>query len=245
MTRVLLVLASVASVASVALVAGCRPTLTREDLIVWEEVPDEEPLPSLRTSRSSRTGEIIKRWAVLVYPNGRVEKHGNEKVYYDDGALKWERAYEHGKPAGTWKSYFEDGAVRSEYRYAGGGVETTMSFYHPGGGLSAQGEAREGIREGAWEFWHENGVTRQGGDYQAGERVGVWTTWHPNGGLESRGYYRDDARKGEWKHWGAEPAVMESAWRPELPAPGWGEGPQKVREGGGGEQTPALEREHS
>lgn len=211
-------------------VLACRPTLTRSDLFSGEEVPDEEPLPTLRTSRSDETGEIIKRWRVLVYPDGRVERHGKEQVYHGDGTLKWEREYDHDSPSGSWNSYYADGSPRSEYTYAGSSVETTMSFYHQGGQLSARGPARNGVREGGWVFLYVDGVLRQEGRYREGRRLGVWTMRHANGGLESRGYFRDDARVGEWKRWRAEPPSMESDWQPPVPAQDWGARPVEAAE---------------
>ncbi len=221
---------------------ACRPTLTRGDLISGEEVPDEEPLPALRTSRSAATGKITKRWRVLVYPDGRVERHGKETVYHADGTLKWEREYDHDSPSGSWNSYYADGFPRSEYTYAGSSVETTMSFYHESGQLSARGLARDGVREGGWVFLYADGVLRQEGRYRAGRRIGVWTTRHANGGLESRGYYRDDARAGEWEHWGPEPRILESDWQPPFPPQDWGARPV---EAGAGEETAEAGEEGS
>jgi antitoxin component YwqK of YwqJK toxin-antitoxin module len=157
-----------------------------------------------------------------VYPDGRVERDGNEKVYYPDGTLKWEREYDHDSPSGSWNSYHRDGSRRSEYTYAGPTVETTMSFYDQSGQLVARGSARDAVRTGPWVFWYPDGASRQEGHYRVGRRVGVWTTRHANGGLESRGYYRDDARAGRWKHWPAEPPTLESDWQPEVPAEDWG-----------------------
>lgn len=164
-----------------------------------EQASFEEPRVEWRTRKDEQTDRVTRTWFVLVYPDGRVERHGVEREFHPEGVLAAEREYQHGQPSGSWKTWWPSGAMRSNYHYLES-RSTTMRFWHETGRLSAEGPAVEGVREGEWSFWHEDGSVRQRGEYRNGLREGAWTVHHPGGAVRSRGTFAGDRRVGTWEH---------------------------------------------
>lgn len=173
----------------------------------------EEPYSKLERRRHPDTGTRRLEWEVLVYPDGRREKHGTEFTWHPNDQLAQERHFDHGEITGRMRSWYADGTLRSEYTFGAPGVATPMRFHHPDGSLSAEGDAIRGARVGEWRYYHPGGALAESGPYVAGLRNGEWTEFHPDGSLAARGNYADDKKVGTWERW---PEGMRSPGEPPL-----------------------------
>ena len=162
-----------------------------------------EPQPEYRRleRKDPGTGNVLQSWVLVVYPDGRAVKHGDERRWYANGARRSEASFRFGEPEGELVYWYETGRRRSEYHYDPEGGPTTMSFWHENGQLAGEGPARRGVRNGLWTFWHEDGKLRERGGYIAGAREGIWTLYYPDGTVRSRGSFAKGERSGPWDHY--------------------------------------------
>jgi len=158
------------------------------------------PTSSVEVERSNHPGgQHLRREAqVLVWSDGRRERHGFEREYFPDGTLREERFYEHDRSTGVWRSWYRDATPRSEVDFGDGRAPAPSRYWHPGGQLAAEGPTLAGIRVGHWDFWSESGEPLRAGSYVDGLRDGHWTFWE-DGLLSAEGDYRAGQRVGRWR----------------------------------------------
>lgn len=161
----------------------------------------EPPFLKVERRRHPDAGTPWKQWDVLVYADGRREKHGVECTWYPDGQLERERHFEHGAITGRLRTWYPDGTPRSDYTFGAPGEATTMRFWHPTGALEAEGPAVQGDRRGAWRFYDTSGALSESGAYAHSKRTGVWREYHPDGSLAAQGTYVKGKKVGSWERW--------------------------------------------
>jgi len=179
------------------LLAAC---LNEEDFLLPPERQQVSPAETTFTRTDRRTGKVVEHSERTRLEDGRSVKHGVERRWYPNGALRSERYFDEGEPTGRWKSWWEDGSLRSDYTFHPLAEPTLMTFWHANGRRSAQGMARRGTREDEWTQWYENGVVREHGTYLLGVKDGEWTYYWEDGSLRSRGRYANGERVGNWEH---------------------------------------------
>jgi antitoxin component YwqK of YwqJK toxin-antitoxin module len=178
--------------------------------LVQRSEPDEAAPAPQRETRTTRhmDGSVRSESSMLVWPDGRAERHGVEREYHASGALASEGRFEHGAPAGVWRPWFQDGTPRSEVDFGTPGAAPPRAgapgrdrFWHANGALAAEGPSVGGIREGRWQFFAESGVIQREGAYRAGRRDGAWTFYDATGARRAEGAYSAGARVGAWTLW--------------------------------------------
>jgi len=166
--------------------------------------------PVAETRRGLHPGSDVLAWRrrVLVWPDGRVERHGEDAEWYPDGTPRSERSFEHDRPSGVWTSWYEDGTKRSEVDYGDGALPGAMRFWYPDGVLAGEGQGIAGVKEGAWTYWDEAGRRLRAGGYASGLREGPWTFWYEDGKKRAEGSYERGLRTGEWRLWDADGTLV-------------------------------------
>jgi hypothetical protein len=135
----------------------------------------------VRRKFDPKTHVLLREWTLLLSTERGPVKHGPEKTWYPSGALEWDRAFDHGRPAGAWRSYFEDGGRRSECFFGAPGASTLMTFWHSNGQISKQGPASNGVRTGTWRFYYPDGTLAEQGLFVENLRQGAWEVWDEDG----------------------------------------------------------------
>jgi antitoxin component YwqK of YwqJK toxin-antitoxin module len=182
--------------------------------------PPAEPetiLPSLSVQRTwyDEKGEVPKRETpVLVYPDGRVVKHGVEIQWYADGTKRSEREFAHDEPAGTWRTWHRNGAPASEVVLGHRTDLAPMRWWYEDGRLEGEGEGRAGVKEGAWTYWWPDGTKKSEGVYRGGIRHGPWCFWYRDGSPKAEGEYVDGVREGPWRLWDEQGHLVEKEGPP-------------------------------
>jgi antitoxin component YwqK of YwqJK toxin-antitoxin module len=93
------------------------------------------------------------------------ELNGVYKLLADNGNLKEVRAFEKGKPDGTWLQYDDSGNLIAIANY------------------------KNDLKHGKWVIWDSNGVMRSELFYENGKRTGKWSIWNEEGELTSTKEY--------------------------------------------------------
>lgn len=140
--------------------------------------------------------------------------NGDWKLYYKNGQLKAEGAYENGVQTGKWIYYFENGRIEQkgtlkenkyvgywEWYYPNGQLKRTETYNNRSelngtvtefdslGNEIARGDYYNGNREGDW-FYHVNDY-KEVGAYTIGFMDGVWKSYYQNGKLHYIGEYSE------------------------------------------------------
>jgi antitoxin component YwqK of YwqJK toxin-antitoxin module len=98
---------------------------------------------------------------------GEAMRHGPSKLWFDNGQLQQEGAYQFGKKNGTFTYYYDNGQV------------------------AATGEYHEDKAEDVWVWWHRNGQKATVGRYIDGQLIGEWRWWNEDGKLANQVTYNE------------------------------------------------------
>lgn len=147
----------------------------------------EEKLEVVREKDGA--GHMVREQMVLRTPGERPVSNGYDKGWYPDGSRRYERAFDHGRPKGTWRTWHPNGQLASETVFAGPEVETPMRFWFDSGVVSAEGPARNGSRCGTWRFLRPDGSLQEEGGFTDSFREGEWV-FRDESGTERRVTYR-------------------------------------------------------
>lgn len=144
---------------------------------------------------------------------------GVQKTYWENGKLKSELRYEHGKLNGecVWyaqngnkqakASYHNDsleglyqrwhlnGRLAEERWYKNGQQDSVSRTYSESGDLMSEDHYRGGRLNGESKKWYDNGQIFQEGQYNEGMMDGLWLVFYPSGALASKTDYKMGAGK--------------------------------------------------
>lgn len=119
--------------------------------------------------------EIINNsWGGLVeistdYINGK--KNGEEKVYYQSGALNSLSHYVNGVPNDIIKVFYEDGSLMIRMFFKNGLKEGRAVRYYPSGQLQREKYYENDVEVGESLIWYEDGTLSERTTYENGKIV--------------------------------------------------------------------------
>lgn len=149
-------------------------------------VREFHPNGGLFTERSERLGE-----------QGASTRVGPMKIWFENGQLRCEGAYDdEGKLGGHWRYFDERGVLLREGDFASGLREGDWVEYHANGRKRYEGLLHRGQNEGPWKYWHENGQLMAEGSYLNNAREGAWRFFDEEGAPDARftGFYEKNQR---------------------------------------------------
>jgi antitoxin component YwqK of YwqJK toxin-antitoxin module len=88
-------------------------------------------------------------------------KHGDFRLYFEDGTLEMKGQLDSNKNAGKWQYFYQSGVLESEGYFV------------------------EDMPEGRWVWYFTDGKLREEGSYHKGKRVGWWKQFDKSGNLFS------------------------------------------------------------
>ena len=86
-------------------------------------------------------------------------KHGNFKLYYEDGNIEIKGQIHKNENIGKWQYFYESGQIESEGNFV------------------------ENLPEGEWKWYYRSGVLREQGTIKAGRRIGLWKQFDTSGNV--------------------------------------------------------------
>jgi|APDOM4702015248_1054824.scaffolds.fasta_scaffold43538_1 antitoxin component YwqK of YwqJK toxin-antitoxin module len=112
--------------------------------------------------------------------NGKGQKVGWWKKYYEDGTLQYVAKFENDKPVGTVKRYGKNGKLKSILTYRQGTDISDAQLFSAEGFLLAKGTYIGNKKDGEWQTYRADGSV-------------IYIESYKNGLKEGRcnGYYRD------------------------------------------------------
>ncbi len=84
-------------------------------------------------------------------------KHGNFRLYFDNGNLEIDGKIEQNINTGLWKYFYETGELESEGYFV------------------------EDLPEGRWVWYYQSGEIKEEGSFHKGKRVAWWYQYNPDG----------------------------------------------------------------
>ena len=139
---------------------------------------------------------------------------GVQKTYWENGKLKSELRYEHGKLngesvwyaqngnkqaqacyhndslEGLYQRWYLNGQLAEERWYKNGQQDSVSRSYSERGNLVSEDHYRRGRLNGESKKWYDNGQTFQEGQYVEGMMDGLWLVFYPSGALASKTNYK-------------------------------------------------------
>ncbi len=102
-------------------------------------------------------------------------KHGWEKVFYPDSALKREVFWDNGRKHGMEKVYDREGNITAIMNYDRGFLVSREYINQ---------RDQQGRKQGPWKSFYEDGTLKWEGVYLEGEKHGIFKSYNPDGSLE-------------------------------------------------------------
>ncbi len=84
-------------------------------------------------------------------------KHGDEKVFFDNGELTQIIPWKNGIKEGVWKQYYLGGQLKGQGSFKNNVWSGEVIFYDLDGNVNAKGNYQEGLKEGEWQYFDEEG----------------------------------------------------------------------------------------
>ncbi|MBU0487292.1 MAG: hypothetical protein KKD31_04985 [Bacteroidetes bacterium] len=147
-------------------------------------------------------------------------KHGRWKEFWDNGKLKSDVSYYHGKLDGFFKDYDAQGNLQTISKYENGkelenvpeiDKPKVKTNYYPSGRIKIIGTYRNEIADGIRTEFKEDGTVEKTYIFNLGAliaeglidneglRQGEWKDMYPSGKLKAEGVYKNGKRTGIWK----------------------------------------------
>jgi hypothetical protein len=112
---------------------------------------------------------------------GRPRRQGPSRAWYDDGTLRVEATWVHGRRDGPFVEYHRNGKKAQAGRYLDDERDGPWSTWSEGGQLLERVELRRGVRHGPFAAWHQNGRRKTEGRFCQGMQCGSWISWDESG----------------------------------------------------------------
>ena len=144
-------------------------------------------------------------------------KHGKWKKFHENGKLKWEGIYNHGKLNGKLKEYNFNGGIKKIEIFNNGQLseEEAPIFFKLNKQINNDGSIVEGMiinnkKEGTFRVYNNKGVLSICNNYKnniklssglvdsLNFKIGEWEYYYENGNIKAKGNYIKDLQDGLW-----------------------------------------------
>ena len=96
------------------------------------------------------------------------ERHGDDRIYYENGNLLSEEHFEYNTLEGPAKYYHENGKIRTDYTYLNGHEHGLCKTYNENGSLKREANYEYGVINGPVKIYNENGKLVSTKNYENG-----------------------------------------------------------------------------
>jgi len=123
------------------------------------------------------------------------------KKYYKNGRLSKEHTTRYGLPHGEYRLYYPDGALRYLGFFEDGKMEGWVQAWYNSGQMHSYQYYKNDKAEGWYFAYYENGQPNFQVQYVNGSKEGETKEWWPNGQLRAYGYYKNNLTHGDYHEW--------------------------------------------
>lgn len=209
------------------------------------------PDNTIKYKGNSLEGNKVGEWK-FYYANGNLEEvdhydesgelHGNMKLYQADGALRYDKDYDHGKlvrikildrkgntlfdvsnPNGDfeYKDYYFSGEIKQECKVVSGEFEGQYLEYHRNGKIKQEATMVNNLFEGEVKDYYQSGQLKTSSTYKEGDFHGKFKSYFSNGKLEQEGCYYEGNLEGEWVIYFPDGSISEELYYISNEINGW------------------------
>ena len=147
---------------------------------------------SVSETNSTSQAKMITQDGLYIGQVQDGKPHGKGKLYYENGALKYEGEYQKGLWHGKGKLYDENGMLFYEGTFEGGYRNGKGKLYSENGQLRYEGKFKNDKYDGEGKLYYKYGMLLYEGNYQNGARNGKGKTYYENGVLKREGLFEND-----------------------------------------------------
>jgi len=115
-----------------------------------------------------------------------------EKIYYDDGSLKFEVPLKNGQREGKSKEYYQDGSLRAVQKWKDGKAHGLCIHYFDNGDVYSRAYWKNGLAHGKMVEFYKNGEVKYQFNYYMGKAHGKQKIYYENGNLKEIRYFDKD-----------------------------------------------------
>ena len=138
-------------------------------------------------------------WAQPVNQNdAQGKKHGVWKKYHDNGKLRYQGQFDHGKEVGAFTFYFPTGDIKAINKFRG---KSGVAYSYQFGGdsiLAAEGKYINSKRDSIWTFYDIDGNLVARESYKNDKKNGESITYFPSGRKAEVVTYVNGVKQGDW-----------------------------------------------
>lgn len=142
---------------------------------------------------------LLSSFAQVNQKDANGKRHGKWEKFYNNGKLRYQGQFNHGKETGIFKFYFESGDIQAVNHFRG---KTGICYSYQFGGdsiLAAEGKYVDSKRDSIWTFYDLEGNIVAKENYKNGKQHGLTETYFADGKVAEFFNYQNGDRSGEWK----------------------------------------------
>jgi antitoxin component YwqK of YwqJK toxin-antitoxin module len=98
-------------------------------------------------------------------------KHGEFKIYFEDGNLEMQGQLDSNRNVGKWQYFYPDGKIESEGNFNLDKPDGYWIWNYPDGKRKEEGQYNNGIRYGKWLLYNNNGDITSEHNYELTDSV--------------------------------------------------------------------------
>ena len=139
-------------------------------------------------------------------------RHGKWMKQYDNGSIRYQGEFSHGKEIRIFKFYTEDNSKTPDFtkEYTPKTDLIKVSYFYPDGKLKSIGQMKEKNRIGSWVYYFSDGTTKLSEEsYQNGLLMGNYKIYYLNGKLTEWSIYKNGLLNGTSKRYTEEGILVE------------------------------------
>ncbi|MBB2144661.1 tetratricopeptide repeat protein [Pedobacter sp. LMG 31464] len=96
------------------------------------------------------------------------ERHGDDRVYYENGNLLSDEHLEYNVSEGAAKTYYESGKIKTDFNYLNDNEHGLCKTYNENGSIKRETNYEYGVIQGPVKIYNENGKLLQTKNYEQG-----------------------------------------------------------------------------
>lgn len=139
-------------------------------------------------------------------------RHGKWMKQYENGSIRYQGEFSHGKEIGIFKFYTDDKSNNLDFtkEYTPKTALIKVSYYYPDGKLKSEGQLNEKNRIGKWMYYFKDGKTILSEEfYQNGLLAGDYKIYYINGKLTEWSVYKNGQLNGTSKRYSEDGVLVE------------------------------------
>ena len=139
-------------------------------------------------------------------------RHGKWKKYYDNGSIRYQGEFLHGKEIGIFQFYTIENATSPDFtkEFNQKSDLVKVIYFYPDGKLKSEGQMKGKDRIGHWIYYFKDGKSKMSEEtYQNGLLTADYKIFYLNGKLTEWSIYKNGLLNGTSKRYSEEGILVE------------------------------------